>query len=549
MIPAVKRIGRKLRDEGLGGIVGSPGYLIRQLRRDRKYARWIKANELTGEKREELKRRIDAFERRLKISILLPVYNVDEKWLRLCIDSVLAQIYPDWELCIADDCSTDKQVRPVLSEYAGRDERIKVVFRAENGHISAASNSALELAEGEFTVLLDHDDELSEDALFWVADEIDRSHDAAIIYSDEDVIDERGRRHDPKFKPEFSRDLFYSFNLLTHLSAFRTGLLRSIGGFRVGFEGSQDYDLALRAIEQIDEHEIRHIPRVLYHWRAIRGSVAYSMDEKPYAHENARRALREHFARTGRDADVVESFDHLHRVAPGSASPSLVVSVIVSGAISPEDIERLSHGEAFEIISVDADTSSGCGALNKAVKRSQGEALVFLDADLNPVSKGAIATLASFATQPQIGAAGAKILASNRLVEQTGIVLSPAVSPVPAHGGFPRMATGDMSRNRQIGNFSAISGSCMAIRRELFESTGGFDAAFPGLFDIDLCLRLREQGFRIVVLPHVEFVRTGKAIRHHSSNEAFRNKWRKYAAGDPFCNPNLKRDGSFEIDV
>ena len=548
MITAAGKIARKLRDDGLSGTAGSLGYLIRKLRRTGKYARWIKANELTGDKRAELIRRIETFERRPKISILVPVYNVDEKWLRLCIDSVLAQIYPNWELCIADDRSTAEHVRPVLSEYAGKDERIKVVFRTENGHISAASNSALELAEGEFTVLLDHDDELSEDALFWVADEIARSHDAAIIYSDEDVIDERGRRHDPKFKPEFSRDLFYSFNLLTHLSAFRTALLRSIGGFRVGLEGSQDYDLALRAIEQIAEHEIRHIPRVLYHWRAIRGSVAYSMDEKPYAHENARRALREHFARTGREADVVESFDHLHRVSPRPASP--VVSLILSGAISPEIAERLSNGETFEIVSVDDDTSTA-GTLNDAVRRSHGEVIVFLDADLNPASDGAIGALASFAAQPQIGAAGAKLLAHNGLVEQTGVVLSPAVCPVPAHAGFPRMASGDMSRNRQIGNFSAISVSCMAIRRELFEAVGGFDAALPGLFDIDLCLRLGEKGLRIAVLPHVEFIRTRKkkVIRYDASDDAFRNKWKKYAAGDPFCNPNLKRDGTFEIDV
>lgn len=547
MISAAVRIARKFRDDGLSGTAGSLGYLIRKLRRARTYARWIKANELTRDKREELIRRIEAFEWRPKISILLPVYNVDEKWLRLCINSVIAQIYSNWELCIADDCSTAEHVRPVLSEYAGKDERIKVVFRAENGHISAASNSALELAEGELTVLLDHDDELSEDALFWVADEIDRSHDAEMIYSDEDVIDEHGHRHDPKFKPEFSRDLFYSFNLLTHLSAFRTGLLRTIGGFRLGLEGSQDYDLALRAIEQIDEREIRHIPRVLYHWRAIRGSVAFSMDEKPYAHENARRALREHFARIGRDADVVESFDHLHRVVPGPASPSPTVSMILSGATTPETVRRFSNGETFEIVSVGDDT----GALNEAVKRSGGEVIVFLDADLAPLSDGAIAALASFAAQPHVGAAGAKLLAHNGRVEQTGVVISPAVSPVPAHAGFPRMGAGDMSRNRQIGNFSAISGSCMAVRRDLFHSVGGFDAAFPGLFDIDLCLRLRDQGFRIVVLPHVEFIRTGKKkiIRPQASNDAFRNKWKKYAAGDPFCNPNLKRDGSFEIDA
>ena len=215
------------------------------------------------------------------ISVILPVYNVDEKWLRKCIDSVCKQSSRNWELCIADDASTAKHIRPLLEEYASKDPRIKVVFRETNGHISAASNSALELASGEFCLLLDHDDELSPDALFWVATEIDEHPDVAMIYSDEDLIDENGKRTAPKFKPDFCRDLLYSLNLVTHLSAYRTEILRAIGGFRVGIEGSQDYDLALRVVERIAETQIRHIPRILYHWRAIPGSVAWTAVRNP----------------------------------------------------------------------------------------------------------------------------------------------------------------------------------------------------------------------------------------------------------------------------
>lgn len=472
---------------------------------------------------------IDSLQHKPLLSIILPVYNVDEKWLRRCIESVTRQLYPHWELCIADDASTAVHVRIVLDEYAKKDRRIKVVFRPENGHISAASNSALELVSGAFTVLLDHDDELSEDALYWVAKELNENPDAIVIYSDEDLIDKVGHRSRPKFKPDFSRDLFYSFNLLTHLSAFETATVKRVGGFRIGFEGSQDYDLALRVTEQIREDQIRHIPRVLYHWRAIRGSVAFAMSEKPYAHERARLALSEHFQRSGIDAEVFESADQLHRVRyriPDTKAKDHVVLAVRSGGIVDD--------------------------LNRAVAESHGEVLVFVDDDLIEPEQGSFSELIPFALQPGIGAVGAKILNTTGVVEQCGIVLTTELFPAFAHLGFPRHASGDMSRNRQIGNYSAISMSCMAIRRELFERLGGFDASVPAeLCDVDLCLRLRKLGLRIVTVPQVELRRRGdskKPVRYSDAEmETFRKRWQEYVDRDPFCNPNLKRDGSFEI--
>ncbi|PYS98671.1 MAG: hypothetical protein DMF63_14875 [Acidobacteria bacterium] len=473
------------------------------------------------------------------ISVVVPVFNVDEKWLRSCIDSVVRQIYQNWELCIADDASTKPHVRRVLQEYSDSDPRIKVVFREKNGHISAASNSALEIATGEYVVLLDNDDELSPDALFWVAHELDTFPDAAIIYSDEDLIDENGRRFGPKFKPDFSRELFYSLNLLTHLSAFRTDLIRSIGGFQIGTEGSQDYDLELRVIEQIDESQIRHIPRILYHWRVIRGSVAFSMDEKPYAHERARDALRQHFKRTGVEAEVVESFHNLHRVSYTGSDPEPRVSVIVIDMGEPVTSE---HDVVYE---------RNAEALNQAATAASGEVLVFIDSTLRAEDADAIGELASFAMHPDIGAVGGRILKNSLRVEQAGIVLAKDLSPRPAHAGYARTSPGNMYRNRQIGNYVAISSSCMAIRKSLFEEAGGFDAGLE-LFDIDLCLRLREMKKRIVVLPHVEFRRVGPTPeRNYSTAELarLRDRWPAYIEGDPFCNRNLKRDGSFDIDV
>jgi GT2 family glycosyltransferase len=513
-----------IRTGGLGILSDALPRLRRRRQARRDYIRWIETHEAKSIAA------VDVSQLRSTplISIILPVYNVEEKWLRLCLDSVTAQIYPTWELCIADDASTAAHIRPVIEEYAARDARIKVVFRETNGHISAASNSALELATGEFTALLDHDDELSRDALFRVAREIDEFPDAAVIYSDEDLIDERGNRSDPKFKPDFSRDLFYSFNLVTHLSVFRTELLRAVGGFRVGFEGSQDYDLALRVLERVDETQIRHIPRVLYHWRTISGSVAHAMDEKPYAHERARAAIREHFQRTGVDAEVTEASEHLHRVsyAAGRSATVKVISVEREPAATPANL----NSEA-----------SGC----------EEDVLVFLDEGLIHPSSDDIADLAGFAMQPGVGAVSGRVLVNDRVVEEAGLVLSEDLKPRPAHRGLPADAPGNMSRNRQISNYSAISISCFAIRRELFEEMGGFDPSVE-LFDLDLCLRLRDKGKRIVVLPHVRLARVltfpARPLSPAGDTE-FHRRWQKYSAGDPFCNANLKRDGSFEIDV
>jgi len=548
----LKNVFEVLQDSGVRGIMrrlAEKKYLRAQGRR---YRVWLeKWGTLTDADRQSMRSVIESFDHAPLISILLPVYNVDERWLRACIDSVLRQAYPRWELCIADDASTAAHIRPVLDEYAARDDRIKVVFRSENGHISAASNTALELAGGEFSVLLDHDDELSEDALFWVASEVARFPETAMIYSDEDLIDERGRRYDPKFKPDFSRDLFYSLNLVTHLSAYRTELLRKIGGFRLGLEGSQDYDLALRVLEEISENKIRHIPRILYHWRVVRGSVSYSLDEKPYAHEHAREAIREHLARRGLAATVTESIYNLHRVSYNLPDPPPTISIIVFGENDDGFDAAAFPGHNVTYVAINGDNRAE--KLDRAAAGAGGAVLLFLDGSLR--SSDAAAELAGFAIQPGVGCAGGRILGRDLYVEEAGIVLGEDLLPSAAHSGFPREAAGNMLRNRQIGNFSAISVSCMAISRELFEEIGGFDSnAFPrDLFDVDLCLRLREKGKGIVVLPHVEFIRHGKAIdkRQFSADELvqFRNRWEKYMERDPFCNPNLKRDGSFGIDL
>ncbi len=495
------------------------------------YQKWVKEfDTLTEIDRQAIRQRIENFAHQPLISIILPVYDVDEKWLRLCLDSVCHQIYQNWELCIADDCSSKLYIRNILDEYQNKDARIKVVFREKNGHISAASNSALELATGEFCVLLDHDDELSEHALYFVVEELNRFSETQMIYSDEDLIDENGRRSTPKFKPDFSADLMYSLNLVTHLSAYRTSLLQQIGGFTLGSEGSQDYDLALQIIEQIDEQQIRHIPHILYHWRAIRGSVALDLESKDYAHERAREAIRRHFKRLGINAKVEPIFTHLHRVVY-DCEPS------------------------FEVIKLQNATAD---ALNLLANNSLSDVLIFVDASIETINEQSLIELAKFAMQKNIGAVGGKILDKNGMVRNAGIVLGGEKVINFAHRGMSKIDSGNLVRAQLINNFSAVSG-VIAIRRELFQELNGFDAENfnQGLFEIDLCLRLREKGLRIVFNPFAEFVQNGNSaveniLQNIDSDEIirFQQKWKLRLERDEFYNENLSlSDGKFEIEM
>lgn len=528
-----------------------------KLRESRNYQKWIKREKIDDKRRAEMLSQIEKLSRKPLISVVMPVYNIEEKWLRICIESVTNQLYENWEFCIADDKSPSLHIRKVLEEYAAKDARIKVVFRPENGHISAASNSALELASGEFCVLLDHDDELSEDALFYVAKELNDFPETEMIFSDEDMIDENGRRYEPKFKPDFSRDLLYSLNLITHLSAYKTTVLRQIGGFRLGAEGSQDYDLALRVIEQISEKNIRHIPRILYHWRAIQGSVALSSDEKPYAHERAREALRRHFEVTGKNVKVEPSFYNLHRVSYNLPKilPSITVIFYSAQTTEEQEFHQLFLPNVETIFVSEADAEK----LNSAVSQSNGEILVFVDNNLKPLSENWLKEIVGFAIQPEIGAVGAKILSFDETILDGGLIINTDALISIAHQGFPNNNGGNIGRNQFTGNFSAVSIGCLCVRKNLFEEIGGFDANnLPNrFFDADFCLKLREKDYRIVYAPHSELIKIDNEKRLISEKKPtdseikyFTERWLKKMDCDPFYNPNLsKKDGSFSIKL
>lgn len=264
------------------------------------------------------------------ISIIMATYNTEPDYLKACLDSVLSQSYPNWELCIADDCSTSGQVRHILNEYSEKDARIKTIFRTVNGHISKASNSALEQATGDYIGLLDHDDCLAEHALFYIAKTINEKPEAKIIYTDEDKIDESGVRFEPHFKTDWNRDLLYSHNYITHFSVFDSQLIKSVGGFKTGVEGSQDYDLILRCVAKAGNEQIVHIPHILYHWRAIQGSTALSSGEKDYTTEAGYRALQNYFKATNIPVEVKKGkLANTYRVIWPLPTPEPLVSLLV----------------------------------------------------------------------------------------------------------------------------------------------------------------------------------------------------------------------------
>jgi GT2 family glycosyltransferase len=550
------------------------------------YKQWVEEYDtLTDSDRNSIRARIEELEYRPLISVVMPVYNVDEMWLRSAIESVRGQLYPNWELCIADDCSSRPHVRRVIKEYAEQEPRIKAVFRRQNGHISAACNSALELATGEFVAFLDNDDELSEHALYMVAEELNARPEADLIYSDEDKINEQGKRFSPHFKTDWNPDLFYALNFISHLGVYRTSILRKLGGFRPGYEGSQDYDLALRVIEQIPEGHISHIPHILYHWRAIPGSLASNPNEKNYAHEVARKALRSHFERMGNAATITAGRNNYHRAIYPLPTPQPLVSLIIGTRDHVELLRQVVEGileqtdyQQIELIIIDNqscepaplsylneiqkhaqvrvipyDAPFNFSAINNlAVGQSQGEIIGLLNNDIKIISSGWLKEMVSHALRPEIGAVGAKLYYADDTVQHAGVVLGVGGVAGHLHKNLPKEADGYYNRLHAIQNFSAVTGACLVMRRQIFDEVSGFDELnLPVAFnDIDLCLRIRKRGYRILWTPYAELyhlesasrgddMTADKLSRFQRECAFMHSHWGDALLNDPYYNPNF----------
>ncbi|MDU7398705.1 MAG: glycosyltransferase, partial [Enterococcus faecalis] len=467
---------------------------IEKLRNQASYPNWLARNEVLDI--EAMTQEIATFHYQPKISIAMPVYNVEEKWLRLCIDSILNQVYTNWELCMADDASTDPNVKKILTEYQQLDERIRVVFREQNGHISEATNSALAIATGEFVALLDNDDELAINAFYEVVKVLNENPELDLIYSDEDKIDMDGNRSDPAFKPDWSPDLLLGTNYISHLGVYRRSILEEIGGFRKGYEGSQDYDLVLRFTEKTTKERIKHIPKVLYYWRMLPTSTAVDQGSKGYAFEAGLRAVQDALVRRGINGHATHgAANGLYDVYYDIKSDKLV-SIIIPTKNGYKDVQRCVSSiiekttyQNYEIIMADnGSTDPKMHELyaefeqqlpgrffvesidipfnfstinNRAVKKAHGEYLLFLNNDTEVITENWLTLMVSFAQQERIGCVGAKLLYPNNTVQHAGVILG--LGGVAGHGhyGYPHGDLGYFGRLAINVNYSAVTAACL----------------------------------------------------------------------------------------
>jgi GT2 family glycosyltransferase len=555
------------------------------------YQRWIKNNEPGPDEIKRLKKISQNFSYLPKISIVIPVWNTDKKWLRLAIESAINQVYENLEICIVDGGSTKRYIQQIITEYAQKDPRIKVKFLAENKGISGNSNEALALATGEYVGFLDHDDELPPFALHEVVAVLNQNQNFEFIYSDEDKMDQKGNRKDPFFKPDWSPDLFLSQNYLCHFSVIRKTLIDSVGGFHTGYEGSQDYDLFLRCTEKISPSSIAHIPKILYHWRIIPGSAADHVVAKPYAITSAKKALEDALLRRGQKGDIEEGiFPGSYRIRYAIQDNPLV-SIIIPSKDHVDILKRciqsildktkyknygivivdnqstddetfeyyasLEHNPKIKILHYDKPFNFSV-INNYAVDNIDAPYILFLNNDTEVISSEWLSAMLEHAQRECVGAVGAKLLYPNNLIQHAGVILgitgTPGQKGVAGHSHkyLPNKFVGYFLRSQIIGNYSAVTAACLMMRKDIFKEIGGFNEDIAIAFnDVDLCLRIRSAGYLIIYTPysliyHHESISRGyedtleKQARFSREVTLIRERWGTVIdKGDPYYNRNL----------
>jgi len=531
-----------------------------------------------------------------KISIIIPVYNTEIKFLKKCIDSVVSQSYENWQICLADDCSSDEEIHEVLSMYCKKDARINVVFREENGHISHASNSALELAEGEWTALLDHDDELHVNALYFTVEAINMNPNVEFIYTDEDKIDEKGKRYEPHFKSDWNLDLLYSQNYISHLGVYKTNILKKIKGFRVGLEGSQDYDLLLRYSKEIAHSNIVHIPRVLYHWRAIKGSTALNAEEKSYTTDAGIKALKNYFFNIDSKITVERGkAENIYKVNwPIKNNPlvSLIIPTYNGYEITKQAIDSILEKTAYknyEILLIDNNSDDkealdyfeklnnhpkitvlkyskpfNYSAINNfAVQHAKGEVLGLVNNDIEVINPEWLDEMLQHALREDIGCVGAMLYYPDNTIQHAGVIIGVGGVANHSHLNFKRGHPGYFRKLEVVQNFSAVTAACLLVRKEVFNEVKGLnDIDLKIAFnDVDLCLKVQKAGYRNLWTPyaelyHYESISRGvedtpeKLKRFTGEVNYMKNIWKTHVLEDPYYSSNLTKDkADFSINM
>ncbi len=553
------------------------------------YQNWIKNNQIRHRDIESARREITDWTDRHTFSIILNISSVEIKYVKKTLDSAIAQIYPYWELYIVAEKLAEPHIRKIIDEYATSDLRIKII-QQDNESISTANNRALALATGEYLAVLAPNDELAIDALFENAKLINERPDADFIYSDEDKIDLRGRRFEPFFKPDWSPELLYSWMYTSHLSIYRTSLVRQLQGFCSEDKGAGDYDLVLRIIEQT--RNIYHIPKILYHQRALSDVVNSNNITANDSDLCNRKALENAIAR-GNFAGHVEATNHpgFYRVRyERLANPQISIIIPSAGRTITtitgshclletciRSIQQSSTYKKFEIILVDGyDISESIltniasdniqlvrchepfnfsHRINQGFDRAKGEYILLLNDDVEVITPDWLESMLELAQQDKIGAVGVKLLYPDRTIQHIGTII-PATGPRHIFPGFPEDDPGYFGFSIVNRNYLAVTGACLMMRRDLFAELEGLDEDFPINYnDVDLCLRAYQAGYRNVVAPHVRLIHyesaTREAVVQPEEINYFWFKWGEYLrsiGGDPYYNPNFcQKSADFKL--
>ncbi len=518
------------------------------------------------------------------VSLLTPVYNVPESYLRDCVQSVLLQSYPHWELCLVDDKSTAEHIRPLLEELSRKDSRIRVAFLDRNKGIAGATNAAAELATGEYIGFLDNDDELTRDALLEVVKRLNEQK-TDVVYSDECIVNSVGELLECHYKPDFSPDLLGSHNYITHFLVIRKSIFKQVGGTDTACDGAQDYDLLLKVTEQTDA--IKHIPQVLYRWRTIETSTSANPEAKSYAHEAGQGALRAALKRRGVEAEVYDANLPFYYRVKRKVIDRPLVSIIIPFRNQPqllrqciEALVSVSSYDNIEILGVSnnsdepelfalMDELSGkysqvrfveynhpfnYSAINNyAVSLSSGEHVVLMNNDIEVVNHDWLDCMLEHSQREEVGAVGAKLYYPDDTIQHAGVILGIGGFAGHAHRHSDHDSPGYFNRLNVIQNFSAVTAALLMVKRRLYDQVGGLDEEHLGiaLNDVDFCLKLREQGFLNVFTPYAEAYHHESASRGYEDTAVkkerfskevtfFKKRWAAILEqGDPYYNPNL----------
>ncbi len=545
------------------------------------YGPWYEKHKRTEQ---ELKKQSERkFKEDILISIAVPVYHTGEVFLREMIDSVVAQSYKNWELCIANAGPDDEKVNAILKEYAAKDTRIKVKNLDENEGIGKNTNRAFEMANGQYVALLDHDDILAPDALFEVACAIEKSH-PDIIYSDEDKVTGNEKEHtQPHFKPDFNIDLLRANNYICHLLVIKKALIDKVGGFREGFDGAQDHDFIFRCSD--NANCIVHIPRILYHWRTHQASTADNPASKLYAYEAGIRAVKENLERNGEEAEVTQSKDYGFYKVIYKVKERSLVSIIIPNKDNRDILKKCidsilekSTYDNYEIIVAENNSTESetfeyykeiekdsrirvikwekgfnFSAINNfAAGYAKGEYIIFLNNDIEVKTPSWIEGMLGNAQRKDVGIVGCRLIYPDNTIQHAGVVIGIGGIAANIFTDLPAARSGYMHRASTQVDYSAVTAACMMISKNLFEKIGGFEEKLTVAFnDIDLCLRVREENYLVVYDAYVEMIHyesktrgsedtEEKVRRFQSEIEYMRTRWIDILKnGDPYYNPNL----------